>query len=144
MCVYRALHKCVWVTLYGFRKIRFRTKKTSQTVLWFLHSVFCEHASKMDTSKEKVCNFLEFSFNKGDRVSQATDIVNSVMVLIMLQPITRNFGLVDSISVNLISKKHDALELSKIMGIVRPSDYVSTASLAQQLNIPQNHSELLI
>lgn len=45
-----ALCKRYRVTLYGVREIRFRTTKTSQTVLCLFDSVLFEQTSKMNTS----------------------------------------------------------------------------------------------
>lgn len=53
------------VTLYGVRKIRFRTKKSSQTVLCLLGSILIEHASKMDSSKRK--KLMQVTLFEGDR-----------------------------------------------------------------------------
>ena len=76
--LYLALYKCDRVTPNGVRKIRFRTKKTSQTVLWLLESVLFERVSKMDTNKEKIRHILQFFFDKGENASQAAENVNSV------------------------------------------------------------------
>lgn len=53
-------------------------KKTSHTVILLLDSVLIEHASKMDTSEEKIRHNLHVFLDKGKNANQADESVHSV------------------------------------------------------------------